>query len=118
MNCCNANGQCTGGTDCPVRPGQEMPTPVHAPARQHMPCDQLGVCNCSGQHCEFELPDLGPMSTGEAILYCVLLLLSAGSAVGILKWVVDNFGARISTTATEWGRFAIQLLRTAVTLYS
>lgn len=112
MNCCNANGQCGGGPDCPVRPGQEMPMPkVYAPARQHKPCDQLGVCNCSGQHCEFELPDLGPMTLAERLLVCVICILSVVSMLGLIGWLVQTYGPAIVNTAS-------MLLWTAATLYS
>ena len=114
MNCCNANGQCTGGPDCPVRTTHRT---VHAPIRTHR-CDELGVCNCSGQHCEFELPDLGPMTASEAALVCILGLASTVCVLGLLAWVLDAFGASISATASQWGRSAIELLLTTAALYS
>ena len=115
MNCCNANGECTGGPDCPVRP---MTPKVHAPVRHHYRCDQLGVCHCSGQHCEFELPDLGPMTKSEAVLMGVFLLATIACAVILLAWVIDTYGASISATASQWGRSAIELLLTTAALYS
>ena len=114
MNCCNANGQCTGGPDCPVRTTHRT---VHAPIRTRR-CDELGVCNCSGQHCEFELPDLGPMTKSEAVLMGIFLLATIACAVILLAWVIDTYGASISATASQWGRSAIELLLTTAALYT
>jgi hypothetical protein len=69
MNCCNANGMCTQGDDCPVR--QVRPYCMNS-----------------------DLP--GPLTIAERVALAVVYLASAAFMVSFLSWLYFKHGESVA----------------------
>ena len=91
---------------CAPLPGEELhlPSPVQAHTPPAKPCknnsrtcDKLGVCNCAGNQCEFELPDLSPISRTEWVLVAITLVAAIICAGLIGLVALDSSGGSLKS---------------------
>lgn len=95
MNCCNANGECTGGPDCPVRPAKVAPIARRKPTRIYT-CDQLGVCHCQGDTgCVSSPPPSPQMPLKERFFTGAIAVTTLGALAGVAGYVWGLHGGSI-----------------------
>jgi hypothetical protein len=98
MNCCNANGQCMGGTGCPVRPAKVATIARSSPkTNRTYTCDQLGICNCQGNTgCVNCHPPAPRMSIKERIFMGFMTVITVGALAGVAGFVWGVHGDAIT----------------------